>query len=80
MRSEDFHLITELVTEGVPNLLNICEPTFGTFPLFLAVELRKIKVIKELINLGCNVNICNINGTKSKLYLTVVSLLVINRS
>ena len=62
MRSEDFHLITELVTEGVPNLLNICEPTFGTFPLFLAVELRKIKVIKELINLGCNVNICNING------------------
>ena len=68
MRSEDFHLITELVTEGVPNLLNICEPTFGTFPLFLAVELRKIKVIKELINLGCNVNICNINGTGSRPY------------
>ena len=65
MRAEDFHLITELVTEGVPNLLNICEPTYGTFPLLLAVELRKIKVINKLFSLGCNANICDINGNAS---------------
>lgn len=62
VRAEDFHLITELTIEGVPNLVNLCEPRHGVFPLLLAVELRKIDVIEKLFALGCDGNTGNING------------------